>query len=78
MELARQSVSRLDRARLSKRSSLYQPLKETDVRKIANAAFRVLEKSGILYMVPQAPMEDLKGTAVKTPVKGYREKDDRY
>jgi AbrB family looped-hinge helix DNA binding protein len=38
----------------------------------------VMEKAGILYMVPQAPMEDLRGTAVKTPVEGYREKDDRY
>lgn len=38
----------------------------------------VMEKAGILYMVPQAPLEDLKGSAAKAPVTGYREKDDRY
>lgn len=38
----------------------------------------VMEKAGILYMVPQTPMEDLKGSSVKYPVAGYREKDDRY
>ena len=37
-----------------------------------------MEKAGILYMIPQAPLESLKGAAVKTPVAGYREKDDRY
>ncbi|MDF1526717.1 MAG: AbrB/MazE/SpoVT family DNA-binding domain-containing protein [bacterium] len=38
----------------------------------------VMEKAGILYMIPQAPIEDLRGSAVKAPVTGYREKDDRY
>lgn len=38
----------------------------------------VMEKAGILYMVPQTPLEDLKGSAEKASVTGYREKDDRY
>ncbi len=35
-------------------SSLYQPLKRTDVKKIADAAFRVLEKSGVKVFSPTA------------------------
>ena len=38
----------------------------------------VMEKAGILYMVPQTPLEELKGSAEKAPVIDYREKDDRY
>ena len=38
----------------------------------------VMEKAGILYMVPQAPLEELKGSAAKGPITGYRDKEDRY
>lgn len=38
----------------------------------------LMEKSGILYMVPKRPLDELRGNAVKTAVKGYREKDERF
>ena len=38
----------------------------------------VMEKAGILYMIPQTPLKDLKGSAGKAPVTSVREKDDRY
>ena len=38
----------------------------------------VMEKSGILYMIPQSPMEDLKGSAGKAAVEGFREKGERF
>ena len=38
----------------------------------------VMEKAGILYMIPQRPLEELRGSAGRTPVKGYREKGERF
>ncbi len=38
----------------------------------------VMEKAGILYMIPQSPMEKLKGIAGKAAVEGFREKDERF
>lgn len=37
----------------------------------------VMEKAGILYMIPQVPMGELKGSAGKAAVEGVREKDER-
>jgi len=37
----------------------------------------VIEKGGIIYLVPERPLEDLKGVARGTKRKGLREKKDR-
>ena len=38
----------------------------------------VLEKGGILYLVPERPIEDMRGIAKGATRKGLREKTDRY
>ena len=38
----------------------------------------VMEKAGILYMIPQQPLGDLKGAAESAAVEGYREKGERF
>jgi AbrB family looped-hinge helix DNA binding protein len=37
----------------------------------------VIEKGGVIYLVPERPLEDLKGVARGTKRKGLREKKDR-
>ena len=37
----------------------------------------VLEKEGILILVPQRPMEELRGIAPRVPLKNFRDKRDR-
>ena len=38
----------------------------------------VLEKGGVLYLIPEGPLKDLRGIAPKVRAEGYREKEDRY
>lgn len=38
----------------------------------------VIEKGGILYLVPERPIEDMRGVARGTKRKGLREKKDRH
>ena len=38
----------------------------------------VMEKAGILYMIPQKPLDELKGSADSTGIEGYREKGERF
>jgi AbrB family looped-hinge helix DNA binding protein len=38
----------------------------------------VLEKGGILYLVPERPIEDMRGIAKGTTRKELREKKDRH
>ena len=38
----------------------------------------VVEKGGILYLVPERPIEELRGIARGTKRKGLREKKDRH
>jgi AbrB family looped-hinge helix DNA binding protein len=38
----------------------------------------VIEKGGVLYLVPERPIEELKGVARGTKRKGLREKKDRH
>jgi AbrB family looped-hinge helix DNA binding protein len=42
------------------------------------AKLTVVEKSGILYLVPERPIEELQGVARGTKRKGLREKKDRH
>jgi AbrB family looped-hinge helix DNA binding protein len=37
----------------------------------------VIEKGGIIYLVPERPLEELRGVARGTKAKGLREKKDR-
>lgn len=41
------------------------------------ARLTVVEKGGILYLVPERPIEELQGIARGTKRKGLREKKDR-
>jgi len=41
------------------------------------AKLTVLEKGGIIYLVPERPLEELQGIARGTKRKGLREKKDR-
>lgn len=41
------------------------------------AKFTVIEKGGIIYLVPDRPLEALRGVARGTKPKGLREKKDR-
>ena len=41
------------------------------------AKLTVVEKGGILYLVPERPVEELRGVARGTKRKGLREKKDR-
>ena len=38
----------------------------------------VMEKAGILYMIPQQPLGELQGFAESAAVEGYREKGERF
>jgi len=38
----------------------------------------VLEKGGVLYLIPEGPLKDLRGVAPMVPAEGFREKEDRY
>ena len=41
------------------------------------AKFTVVEKRGILYLIPERPLAELRGVARGTRRKGLREKKDR-
>lgn len=62
-------------------SSKYQLVIPRDVReRLAlepGTKLTVIEKGGILYLVPDRPLPDLRGVARGTRRKGLREKKDR-
>jgi AbrB family looped-hinge helix DNA binding protein len=62
-------------------STKYQLVIPRDVRdRLAlepGAKFTVIEKGGILYLVPERPLAELRGVARGTRRKGLREKKDR-
>ncbi len=62
-------------------SSKYQLVIPREVRKRLDlepgAKLTVIEKSGILYLVPERPLAELRGVARGTRRKGLREKKDR-
>jgi AbrB family looped-hinge helix DNA binding protein len=62
-------------------SSKYQLVIPRDVReRLAlepGAKLTVIEKSGILYLVPERPLAELRGVARGTRRKGLRDKKDR-
>ena len=66
-------MQKLAHERCGLSASYYRPLGENDVRKIADAAFRVLEKSGLLVYSPTA-LEAFKkaGASVDTTSKIVR------
>ena len=41
------------------------------------AKLTIIEKGGIIYLVPERPLEELRGVARGTKRKGLREKKDR-
>jgi len=63
-------------------SSKFQVVIPKDIRRKLNLRpqqkLLVIEKSGILYMVPQKPMGELRGAADRVVVEGYREKSERF
>jgi AbrB family looped-hinge helix DNA binding protein len=62
-------------------STKYQLVIPRDVRdRLAlepGAKFTVIEKGGILYLVPERPLAELRGGARGARLKGLREKKDR-
>jgi AbrB family looped-hinge helix DNA binding protein len=48
---------------------------ETGLRK--GQAFQVISKGGVISLVPERPLSDLKGFAPKARPSGFREKRDR-
>ena len=62
-------------------SSKYQLVIPRDVRERLGlepgAKLTVIEKNGILYLVPERPLAELRGVARGTRRKGLREKKDR-
>lgn len=38
----------------------------------------VLEKGGVLYLIPEGPLKDLRGVAPMVTADRFREKEDRY
>jgi AbrB family looped-hinge helix DNA binding protein len=62
-------------------SSKYQLVIPRDVRERLDlepgTKLTVIEKSGILYLVPERPLAELRGVARGTRRKGLREKKDR-
>jgi len=54
LELARQTRRDSNHPRIDPEPSLYQPLKEPDVKKIASAAMKILERSGVKVYSPTA------------------------
>jgi AbrB family looped-hinge helix DNA binding protein len=63
-------------------STKYQIVIPSEVRKRLRLKPRqkliVLEKGGVLYLIPEGPLTDLRGVAPMVPVGGFREKEDRY
>jgi AbrB family looped-hinge helix DNA binding protein len=63
-------------------STKYQIVIPSEVRKRLRLKPRqkltVLEKGGVLYLIPEGPLTDLRGVAPPVPAEGYRDKDDRY
>jgi AbrB family looped-hinge helix DNA binding protein len=62
-------------------SSKYQLVIPRDVRERLDlepgAKLTVIEKGGILYLVPERPLAELRGVARGSRRKGLREKKDR-
>jgi AbrB family looped-hinge helix DNA binding protein len=62
-------------------SSKYQLVIPRDVRERLDLEpgmkFTVIEKGGILYLVPEQPLAEMRGVARGTRRKGLREKKDR-
>ena len=62
-------------------STKYQLVIPRDVRERLElepgARLTVIEKGGILYLVPERPLAELRGVARGTRRKGLREKKDR-
>jgi AbrB family looped-hinge helix DNA binding protein len=62
-------------------STKYQLVIPRDVRERLDlepgAKLTVIEKGGILYLVPERPLAELRGVAHGTRRKGLREKKDR-
>ncbi len=63
-------------------STKYQIVIPGEVRKRLRLKPRqkltVLEKGGVLYLIPEGPLKDLRGIAPKARAEGYRDKKDRY
>lgn len=63
-------------------STKYQLVIPRDIRtRLAlepGAKLTVIEKGGVLYLVPERPIEELRGIARGTSRKGLREKKDRH
>ena len=62
-------------------SSKYQLVIPREVRERLDlepgTKFTVIEKGGILYLVPEQPLPEMRGVARGTRRKGLREKKDR-
>ena len=63
-------------------STKYQLVIPRDVRQRLDlkpgTRMTVVEKGGILYLVPERPIEEMRGIARGTKRKGLREKKDRH
>ena len=63
-------------------STKYQLVIPRDVRQRLElepgAKLTVIEKGGILYLVPERPIEEMRGIARGTRAKGLRTKKDRH
>ncbi|MDP6978747.1 MAG: AbrB/MazE/SpoVT family DNA-binding domain-containing protein [Myxococcota bacterium] len=63
-------------------STKYQLVIPRDVRQRLElepgTKLTVVEKGGILYLVPERPIEEMRGIARGTRKKGLREKKDRH
>lgn len=63
-------------------STKYQIVIPSEVRKRLRLKPRqkltVLEKGGVLYLIPEGPLKDLRGVAPMVPAEGFRDKEDRY
>ena len=63
-------------------STKYQLVIPRDVRQrlelTPGTRLTVVEKGGILYLVPERPIEEMRGIACGTKRKGLREKKDRH
>ena len=63
-------------------STKYQIVIPSEVRKRLRLKPRqkltVLEKGGVLYLIPEGPLTDLRGVAPMVPAEGFRDKEDRY
>jgi AbrB family looped-hinge helix DNA binding protein len=63
-------------------STKYQIVIPSEVRKRLRLKPRqkltVLEKGGVLYLIPEGPLKDLRGVAPMVSAEGFREKEDRY